>query len=194
MIIRLENGKIADVYSGLSDDTIEQLKTAFEGSEFVETDELVNRGEAWPKVAVEPAPAPVPMVMPPPTMASIVAQLNTIVEQKKSEYLQRWPQASQVDLWPMFAEEITRLKTAKTVATPALYPVLAGALSVRMGVNPGDLSAEHITGFAGAIVGAKTAHAIELAKLESAYQATLMAWTKDPETNIESVFEVVYGA
>jgi hypothetical protein len=191
MLIRIENGKIADVYSGLSDDTIEQLKTAFDSSEFIETDEPVNRGEAWPKVEIEPAP--VPMVMPPPTMASIVGQLNTIVEQKKSEYLQRWPQASQVDLWPMFSEEILRLKTSDVAVSPALYPVLAGALSVKLGFNPDDLAAEHITSFAGAIVGAKTAHAIELAKLESAYQMALMAWTKDPETDVKSAFEVVYG-
>jgi hypothetical protein len=192
MLIRIENGKIADVYSGLSDDTIEQLKAAFDGSEFIETDEPVNRGEAWPKVAVEPAPTP--MVMPPPTMASIVAQLNSIVEQKKTEYLQRWPQASQIDLWPMFSEEILRLKTSEATVLPALYPVLSGALSVKMGVNPEDLSAEHITSFADAIVGAKTAHAIELAKLESAYQAALTAWTEDPEAEVKSVFEGFYGA
>lgn len=192
MLIRIENGKIADVYAGLSDDTIEQLKAAFDSSEFIETDEPVNRGDVWPRVTVKPEP--VPMVMPPTTMASIVGQLNAIVEQKKTEYLQRWPQSSQIDLWPMFSEEILRLKTSEVAVSSALYPVLAGALSVKMGVTPEDLSTEHITGFASEIVGAKTAHAISLAKLESAYQAALTAWTKDPETDVKAAFEVVYGA
>lgn len=190
MIIRINDGKIADVYAGLSDDKIEQLKAAFDSSEFIETDEPVSRGDAWPRATVETAPVPMAM---PVTMTSIVGQLNAIVEQKKTEYLQRWPNASQVDLWPMFAEEITRLKTAEVAVSSALYPVLAGALSVKMGVSPEDLSAEHITGFAVAIVGAKTSHAIELAKLESAYQAALTAWTKDPETDVKTAFEVVYG-
>jgi hypothetical protein len=192
MIIRVEDGTVLDLYSGLSDGTIDQLKLAFENSEFIETDEFVNRGDSWPKpLPIEPSPTPSPVVET-QNLSNVIAQLNTLTDQKKQTYLQRWPQASQIDLWPMFSEEIIRLKTSDGDVSPALYPVLAGALSVRMGVSPNDLKPEHITGFAAMIIGAKTAHAIELAKLENSYQATMIDWMTDPNCDIAARFEGHY--
>jgi hypothetical protein len=194
MIIRVERGIVVDIYSGLSDDTINQLKLAFEDSEFIETAEFVNRGDSWPKSPpIEPPPATLPVIMT-QSLSSVIAQLNTIIDQKKLTYLQRWPQTSQFDLWPMFSEEIIRLKTSDVDVSPALYPVLAGALSVKLGVSPSELNAEQIAGFAAMVVGAKTAHAIELAKLEESYQATITDWLADSNCDLNARFEEHYGA
>lgn len=191
MIIRVESGKVADIYNGLSDDTIEQLKQAFVDSEFIETMEAVNRGDTWPVVVSE---LPQPPQSQPKTKEMVAMELNGLVEAKKREYLQRWPSTSQVDLWPIFSEEITRLNNTQGTVSATHYPALAGALSVKLGVEPATLTSEQILRFATAILGAKSAHAIELAKLEECYQSTLTAWIDNPKIDVAAEFEVVYGA
>ena len=52
MIIRIGDGIVADIYQGLSEETVSQLQEAFPNSQFVETEETVTRGEAWPKIPV----------------------------------------------------------------------------------------------------------------------------------------------
>jgi hypothetical protein len=117
-------------------------------------------------------------------------ELNSLVDSKKREYLQRWPVTSQSDLWPLFDSELVRIKTDAN-PSPELYPALFGALSVKIEAVP---SIEQLLGFADAIIGAKKAHAVELSKLENAYQHTLQAFSEDSAIDISQTFEGAYGA
>lgn len=187
MIIRIVDGVVADIYQGLSDEIVSQLQEAFPDSQFIETEESASRGDAWPKI---PANPPEPLPAPIKTSESVVMELNMIVDNKKREYLQRWPNTSQSDLWPLFDSELTRIKTDSNPSLE-LYPALLGALSVKLGAVP---SIEQLQTFADAIIGAKKAHAIELAKLENAYQYTLQAFSEDSAIDISQTFEGSYGA
>jgi hypothetical protein len=148
MLIRIVDGAVADIYQGLSEETVSQLQEAFPDSQFIETEETVTRGEAWPKTPISP---PEQLPTPTRTRESVVMELNSIVDTKKREYLQRWPNTSQSDLWPLFDAELVRIKTDAN-PSPELYPALLGALSVKLGTTP---SIEQLLGFADAIIGAK---------------------------------------
>jgi hypothetical protein len=187
MLIRIVDNVVADIYQGLSEETTSQLQGAFPGSQFVETEESVTRGDAWPKITVNP---PEPLPTPIKTRESVVMELNSLVDTKKREYLQRWPNTSQSDLWPLFDAELVRIKTDAN-PSPELYPALVGALSAKIGATP---SIEQLQTFADAIIGAKKAHAVELATLENAYQYTLQVFEEDSAIDISQTFEGAYGA
>ncbi len=133
---------------------------------------------------------PEPLPTPTKTRELVVMELNNLVDTKKREYLQRWPNTSQFDLWPLFDAELVRIKTDAN-PSPELYPALFGALSVKLEATP---SIEQLQTFANAIIGAKKAHAVELAKLENAYQYTLQAFGEDSAIDISATFEGAYGA
>ena len=83
MLIRIENGKVADIYNGLSEDTIAQLQQAFIDSEFVQTTEVVNRGDVWPKAVVESPQPPQPPQPQTKTWEMVVMELNEIIKLAK---------------------------------------------------------------------------------------------------------------
>lgn len=183
-MLRVEDGLVVEVYSGLAPEVLEHLKSLYPGSEWVDTEEGWSRGDKWPK---EPT-APVEPVEPLPPNRNIRMELETIIAQKKQAYLAKWPSSSQADLWPLYSQEITALADGAE-PNPFSCPSLAGALSVTLGVSWDQVSSEAITTFALSITAAKARHSAELARLERAYQTVLaMGEVED----VKAAFEVAY--
>lgn len=189
---KIVDGKVVDFFA-VDAETLATLRDINPDAIYEPCSLEVLQGWEWdgenfinPGTTTPPEPLPTPAK----TRESVVMELNSIVDNKKREYLQRWPNTSQYDLWPLFDAELTRIKTDAN-PSPELYPALLGALSVKLGTVP---SIEQLLGFADAIIGAKKAHAIELAKLEKAYQYTLQAFGEDSAIDISATFEGAYGA
>lgn len=189
---KIINGKAVDFYN-VDAETLATLREINPDAIYEPCGLEVLQGWKWdgekfinPSLSTPPEPIPTPTK----TRESVVMELNSIVDSKKREYLQPWPNTSQSDLWPLFDAELVRIKTDAN-PSPELYPALLGALSVKLETTP---SIEQLQTFADAIIGAKKAHAIELAKLENAYQYTLQAFGEDSAINIAATFEEAYGA
>lgn len=183
-MIRVENGLVVEVYSGLAPEVLEHLKSLYPGSEWVDTEEGWSRGDKWPKESV----TPVDPVNPPPILRDARMELEAIITQKKQTYLAKWPSSSQVDLWPLYSKEIAALAEGME-PTPLNCPSLAGGLSVELGVTWDQVPSEAIPTFALVIIAAKARHSAELARLERAYQTVLaMGEVED----VKEAFEVAY--
>jgi hypothetical protein len=126
-----------------------QVGTAYDGNEF-----------AFPTV-----PEVVDPITPePPSVAEIVAQLDSLRRQAIDDYLSEWGLESKENLWPQLDAEIIRAsgETAQTLVVDS-YPSIAGFLEAS-GFD--DSSPELILGTAAGLRANKKAHVALLRKTE----------------------------
>jgi hypothetical protein len=114
-----------------------------------------------PSVITEPEPT----TPEPPSVAEIVAQLDSLRRQAINSYISEWGQESKEELWPVLDPEMARAatETAQTLVV-ASYPAIAGFVIESQGIA--EPTPAHILGAAAGLRENKVAHVRFLRRTE----------------------------
>jgi hypothetical protein len=117
-------------------------------------------------VAPEPPEVVDPITPEPPSVAEIVAQLDSLRHQSINEYIGQWGADSKEHLWPLLDSEILRALNEDPEQFDSIeaYPSLTGFLRGRGVLSP---TPAHVLGVAQSLRQNKIAHAEFLSKTES---------------------------